>query len=308
MSPSGFELPDGVQPHYANGWAQRPLITPRLLLIHTNGASVESTLQAQLNWANAAHDNTHPHYVVDRKGAAWKTMPSNRKGIAAYQADPFTLSIETTDLGWPNPGGIIGFTYVQAETIARIIAMESELWGFPIETPTKWDGAGVASHTDPFTYPYWTKYQGKTCPGPQKKSEVRSIIMPLARELRYGTPVPPPVQEDNDMPTFINERSPVVPRLVGAGSGAPVPVPGAKGAKGVTVNITATGVSGFGYVAVSGNTGRMPETSVCEVEPGRSHSSTWTGPVNGDGAIDVYIGGQAGVVADVLVDVQAVWS
>ncbi len=199
------QAPDGIECHFADTWLSRPFITPRLLLIHTNGASVESTLAAQLRWANAAHDNTHPHYVVDRKGAAWKTMPSNRRGICNYLADAFGLSIETTDLGWPTPGDACGFTPEQAETVARIVAWESELWQFPIITPTAWDGTGVAAHTDPFTYPYWTKYAGKACPGRQKKLEVRSIILPRANELRFPPTTTP---TENPMPALDKPERP----------------------------------------------------------------------------------------------------
>lgn len=201
------DCPLGVEAHFVDNWQTRPIVRPRGLLIHTNGASVESTLAAQLRWSNAAHDNTKPHYVVDRKGAAWKTLPSDRQGIANYQADKFFLSIETTDLGWPVPGPACGFSPEQAETVARIVAWESELWDFPIVTPTRWDGSGVAAHTDPFTYPYWTKYQGKACPGTQKKIEVRSIILPRANAIRHpvvepSPPEPAPITGADDMPAL----------------------------------------------------------------------------------------------------------
>jgi hypothetical protein len=178
-------------------WENRKIIRPRLLLIHTNGGPSEAHIEAIEGYAMSAQDNTKPTYQVDRDGRAAKFLPSDRQGIACYQADPFAVSIETADLGYGpgDPGEACGFTPEQAETIARIVAYESELWDFPIETPVAWNGEGVASHTDPFAYPYWTKYPGKVCPGAQKKLEVRELIMPRAREIRHNQTPP----EDDDM-------------------------------------------------------------------------------------------------------------
>lgn len=176
-------------------WENRPKIRPRLLLIHTNGGPSEAHIEGIERYAMSAQDNTKPTYQVDRDGRAAKFLPSDRQGIACYQADPFAASIETADPGYPTPGEDAGFTPAQAETIARIVAYESALWDFPIETPAQWNGEGVASHTDPFTYPYWTKYPGKVCPGRQKKFEVRELIMPRARDLRY----PPLIIEEEPM-------------------------------------------------------------------------------------------------------------
>lgn len=167
-------------------WVNRKIIRPRLILIHTNGAKGGGTRASAYNWSMAAPDNTKCHYQVDRDGTATKFLPSDRQGIANYKADPFGISIETADLGWPIPGHVCGFTPAQAETLAQIVAYESELWDIPIESPAAWDGAGVGAHTDPFGYPFWTKYDGKPCPGVQKKIEIRELIMPRAREIREG--------------------------------------------------------------------------------------------------------------------------
>lgn len=181
-------------------WENRKVIHPRIILIHTNGGPTEAHRGAIGNYAMSAPDTTKPTYQVDRDGTASKFLPSDRQGIANYQADPFSISIETADLGWPSPGPSCGFTAAQAETVARIVAFESALWDIPIVYPSQWNGEGVACHTEPFTYPYWTKYQGKPCPGTQKKLEVVSTIMPRAVQLRFGQP---PQPEDEDMTKFV---------------------------------------------------------------------------------------------------------
>lgn len=203
-----------ANPPPMTAWESRPTIRPRMLLVHTNAASGPGTKDSAYNWAMAAHDNTKPHYQVDRDGSAYKFLPSDRRGIANYQADAFALSIETADLGYgpDRPGGNVGFTTDQGETVAQIIAYESELWDFPIEYPAYWNGEGVGCHTEPFGYPWWTKYTGKTCPGEQKKLDMVAWIMPRAREIRYGTtptPIPQPQPEEDMASLFIGvEGSP----------------------------------------------------------------------------------------------------
>lgn len=180
-------------------WENRKVIRPRLILIHTNAGPTQANRDQIFSYAMQAQDNTKPTYQVDRDGKAYKFLPSDRQGIANYQADPFSISIETADLGsFAGPIDNMGFTDAQGETIAQIVAFEATLWDIPIETPVAWNGEGVASHTDPFTYPYWTKYQGKICPGKTKKLEVREWIMPRAREIQL-----PSSEEDELKSLFV---------------------------------------------------------------------------------------------------------
>jgi len=214
--------PPGVQLKFISFWQQRDMITPRLLLVHTNAASKEGSIDAAYNWANQEGSNhTIPHYQVDRQDngsgfIARKMLPTNRKGIANQTApsvegfstygsvQKFSLAIETADLGYPTPGATEGFTPAQAEMIARIIAYESIVWKFPIALPDSWHGTGVASHTDPYGYPFWTIAQGKVCPGDAKKKQVREQIIPRANAIKaeWTAPAPapkPPAPDDEGL-------------------------------------------------------------------------------------------------------------
>jgi hypothetical protein len=188
--------------------SDRPLlkVSPRLLLVHTNAASVEGTVESAWNHTHAnPNENTCPHYQVDRthNGAtrARKMLPTNRRSIANATVKEFegghgdvswfSISIETADLGFPSkangfkaPGGTIGFDPQQGELIAQIIAYESIVHGFSIETPKEWFGSGVGCHTEPFGFPHWTLFKGKECPGAQKKLDMRTWIMPRANEIK----------------------------------------------------------------------------------------------------------------------------
>lgn len=213
--------PHGVEVKFVPFFADRKLFTapPRLLLIHTNSARGEGTVQSAWNHSNARpNKNTLPHYQVDRDGRARKMCPSDRRGIAngtvsdeteikrgdgtvhrpwptltaAQQSDilshgnvqHWSLAIETADTGTDDDPTISAFTAVQAEVVAQIIAFESIVHGFRIEFPAHWHGTGVACHTEPATFPFWTINAGKTCPGPKKKRQMREQIMPRAQAIK----------------------------------------------------------------------------------------------------------------------------
>lgn len=197
----------------------RPMITPRLILVHTNGAGGEGNSDSAFAWSMRDPNFTKPHYQVDMDGSATKFLPSNRKGIGngtvasethGIYASDFSLVIETADPGYGpgKPGQAAGFSLPQGETLAAIIAYEAELWQIPIEYPARWDGAGVACHTDPFGYPYWTIDKGHVCPGREKKIEMIEWIMPRARELMAHTP--PPSGEEEAMQQIRVDGDPAV--------------------------------------------------------------------------------------------------
>lgn len=196
----------------ATWWESRPVIKPRLVLVHTNGASREGSIESAINVGNAApYQNTHPHYQVDRNRAA-KLVPTDRKGIGnattvAARGDhgnvsDWSLVIETADEGYPTPGEDGGFIGQQVEMVAQILAYESILWGIPLEYPKAWYSDGTAAHTDPFGYPYWSLYDGKVCPGRTKKQQLRDVVLPLARDIAaaWTAPESPPDEEDDVKP------------------------------------------------------------------------------------------------------------
>jgi hypothetical protein len=194
-------------------WETRPRITPRLQLVHTNGATREGSIESAVNWGNAApYSNTHPHYQVDRNRAA-KLVPTDRKGIGnatgvVVQAghgnvSDWSIVIETSDAGYPTPGESGGAIATQVDMIAQILAYESILHAIPLGYPATWYGKGTACHTEPFGYPYWTVYDGKVCPGRTKKQQMREIVLPRAVEIANAwtgsTPVPTPIPPEDHM-------------------------------------------------------------------------------------------------------------
>ena len=194
-APDGVEIMlDAFKDSNGNPWQEsRPIITPRLQLVHTNGAQGEGSIESAIGWGNGSpYARTHAHYHVDRARAA-KLVPTNRRGIGnatvkANRGDygnvsDWSIVIETTDPGYPDPGEDVGFVGTQAEQIAQILAYESILHAIPLEYPGEWHSTGTACHTEPFGYPYWTTARGKICPGRTKKQEMRDVVLPRAREI-----------------------------------------------------------------------------------------------------------------------------
>jgi len=213
VPPPGFEL------NLVSFWQERPMIEPRLQLFHTNGASREGTVDSIKAWAERREYNgeatTLPHLQIDRthdghtRGAL--LLPSDRKGIANYQASSFGLGFETADTGYIDDPSISAFDAGQLELCAVAAAYYSILHDIPLAYPSAWDGAGSACHTEPFANPYWTKYAGKICPGDKKKAQVRDVILPRARAIRdaWLAPAPPPPDppdEEDDMDPFKHNR------------------------------------------------------------------------------------------------------
>jgi hypothetical protein len=152
-------------------------------LFHTNAASGEGSIEASLAWAERGGGNTIPHLQIDRSGRGALILPSDRKGIANFQAATFSLGFETADTGTLADPAISPFTDPQLESCAVAAAYYHILHGIPLAYPDTWDGAGTASHTEPFGFDKWTNSPGKTCPGAAKKRQVREQVIPRAREI-----------------------------------------------------------------------------------------------------------------------------
>lgn len=186
----------------------RPIIKPTTAVVHTNAATVEASLQSQINWGNAAANNTKPHYAVNRPQPT-KFVPSNRRAIGnssflsveqeagVDDVSYWTLVIETADSGTNADPGISDFLYDHAEIVARILAYESIVWDIPLVTPKVWTDPGVVSHTDPFPFPYFTIKYGKSCPGDKKKARVRGDVLARANQIRAAWTADP--EDDPDM-------------------------------------------------------------------------------------------------------------
>ena len=206
-APPGVELQlDAYQTLDDGYWwlASRPLIQPHVIVVHTNAASREGTVDAAINWGKSSRNRTKPHYCVNWPWPT-KTLATNKRGIAnsttstveaeygVLDSSFWSIAIETADTGTLDDPDISDFLTEStfgtigtphAEIVARIIAYESIVWDFPIKMPAEFYDPGVVSHTDPFGYGFFTTVLGKTCPGDKKKATVRNQIIPRAAKIK----------------------------------------------------------------------------------------------------------------------------
>jgi hypothetical protein len=211
--PEGFhprQAPPGYRISLVSFNNERRKITPRLQLAHTNGASGQGSIESSKAWAERRTVNgvatTLPHFQVDRDGDAAMLLELDRQGIASAKANPFCIAYETADTGYKTDPAISEFTGAQLQMMANGFAYCSMLYKIGLEYPKTWDGNGSASHTEPFSYPYWTSYNGKICPGTKKKAQVRDVILPHARAIVAAwsgqtapPPKPPPTTGSDDV-------------------------------------------------------------------------------------------------------------
>jgi len=182
--------PPGFEKNLVSFWQERNLITPRLQLFHSNGAPGEGSVEASKNWAERRFDSsgnatTCPHLQIDRthngvpRGAL--LLPSNRKGIANFGVADWSLGFESADTGMSLDPSVSAFDDGQLELCAIAAAYYAILHSIPLAFPATQDGAGTASHTEPF---HWSNVPGKICPGLKKKAQVRDVIIPRAIVIR----------------------------------------------------------------------------------------------------------------------------
>jgi hypothetical protein len=202
--------PPGYRADYVSFATTRKIITPRLQLIHTNGAANQGSIESSKAWSERRTYNgtttTLPTFQVDRDGDAAMFININQAQNACYKVNPWAISYETADTGYKADPTISAFTEAQLQALANGCAYCSVLFKIPLAYPSTWDGAGSASHTEPFGYPYWTNSNGKICPGQKKKAQVRDIILPHARKIveswtQKPTPTPPQEQDVNWNPS-----------------------------------------------------------------------------------------------------------
>jgi hypothetical protein len=194
--------PPGYRVSYVSFAATRKIITPRLQLIHTNGAANQGSIESSKAWAERRTYNgsttTLPTFQVDMDGDAAMFINLNQAQNACYKVNGWAISYETADSGYKQDPTISEFTGAQLQALANGCAYCSVLFKIPLYYPKAWDGSGTASHTEPYGYPYWTNSNGKICPGQKKKAQVRDVIIPHARKIVAawtGTtppPTPPP--------------------------------------------------------------------------------------------------------------------
>lgn len=145
---------------------------PKAVVLHTNGAPAPTGLFAfyQGRAGNAADPNhlAMAHVQIQLDGTAWQYVETTKIVGHAWDANDFTVGIETEDKGTPE---LLPWTDAQIE---KILAICREL-GVPAIACPEHGPNGVGYHQE---YGSWNQ-SSHNCPGSKRRPQVAEIIQEL---------------------------------------------------------------------------------------------------------------------------------
>lgn len=165
--------------------ASDPEIIPVGVILHV-AASWAKTL---FGWFNGPSGGIESHLYIRRYGVVEQYREFDREADAQYKGNSWIgedgrrygfISVETAGLG----GG--RWNKRQLKAIQDFILWASVEYGFPLQTvkvarPVKVKDGGVSYHT---RFDAWSNVAGKTCPGPKRKRQFRSVLIPWMKVMR----------------------------------------------------------------------------------------------------------------------------
>ena len=176
-----------------------PPIVPRLCILHVDAGNAETLF----GWFNGPSGGVESHFFVKKDGAIEQYRSIFWQADANLNANNFAVSIETQ-------GRAAGeWTAAQLASIKRLIVWLHETADIPYEVCETWDGQGVGYHVMFGAPGPWTP-SAKTCPGPDRIAQFKTILTPwLARKARPPRTIFPVVHRIVTANMFVNNPDPV---------------------------------------------------------------------------------------------------
>lgn len=171
------------------GRQSEPLIgTPRILIVHTMVGYLRGT---DTLFRRDGYTGTESHFGLGGPsdpgldGVLWQWQATDRQADAQHAGNAYATSIETSDGGHPTRP----WSPAQIAALVDLIVWWCQGTGHParISTATTQPGIGWhAQHRD------WAP-DGRTCPGPTRIEQLRTVVVPAAAAVLAGDhPAPPP--------------------------------------------------------------------------------------------------------------------
>jgi hypothetical protein len=158
-------------------WNSQPHITPVLILDHT---IVGSALGAYYMFRDVS--SLESHFIIrgrqsgSQDGHIWQLMDTGREAHANYHANNKAVSIETEDNG---AAPIEPWSRAQLESLTWLHNKLQRVHPSIKRLEARdCDGPGLGYHAKLGAPSCWTPSAGKTCPGPARISQWRSILLP----------------------------------------------------------------------------------------------------------------------------------
>lgn len=174
-------------------------ITPRLVILHTNGGSRTSTPAQLRSFLGGTSDGgVESHLDIGLDGAVWQFMPFDVRADANVAANRFqvsgdptwygAISIETQDHGYlQGPIDADPWTPEQCDSIVEFLRWANGELGIPLVRVTAPNGMGVAAHRD---FPQWSG-SAHSCPGKARAAQVDELISRAADQGEPPLDLPP---------------------------------------------------------------------------------------------------------------------
>lgn len=152
--------------------ATQPRMKPTTVIWHTyvDGPTPNQDVRAA---TESRTDGIEFHFFIRGNGHIDQFIDTERTADANYKANGFAISVETEDDGRPdlNP-----WTQEQLDSIDRLSRWLRETHGIEPELCRTSAGGGHGYHSQ---FPMvWTPYKGKTCPGPLRIAQLKTVVLP----------------------------------------------------------------------------------------------------------------------------------
>ncbi len=164
-------------------WDREPIIRPRMLIVHT----MVGYLQGTEDRFRRPDINVESHFGIGgpwdgpgRDGEIRQWQDTNRQADAQWDANPFAISVETSDGGDPDRP----WSPRQLGALAGLMLMAHRLDGIPARFVTTWNDpvGGFGWHRQ---FPQWNQ-SNHSCPGDVRLSQFINVVVPQVRRLIHG--------------------------------------------------------------------------------------------------------------------------
>lgn len=147
-----------------------PRITARTLILHVDAGNAASLYR----YFNGPSGGIESHFHIPKAARTEQYRDTAWQADANTDANGFAISVETQGLEYGE------WNAHQIAEIKALILWAHRVHGIPLRVVTEWDGSGVGFHT---LFPgRWDK-RGASCPGPDRRRQFWSVIVPWMAEV-----------------------------------------------------------------------------------------------------------------------------
>lgn len=174
-----------------------PRITATQGILHVDAGNASSLWRLFLAFQKTS--GIEAHFFVKKNGDLEQYRDTNIQADANYKANPRAISVETQGFGSGK------WTPEQLATIKRLMLWLEDVEGIPLKVCPEWDEPGWGYHIMFGSPGAWTPV-AKSCPGPNRIKQFKSVLVPWMREQNKPKPEPKPLPPKEVPPAAPEEK------------------------------------------------------------------------------------------------------